>query len=191
MAEKHLGQAVHPRTSIDATGMAAEAIGEAYELYRDELRRFVARQSRATQNADDLVQEVYVQLLRFPPRQVLRAPQAYLYRIAWHVVNRANQRAQQEPLTYEPSVLERMPGRGGSLWADEVGDELDAEQQLSLTLSQLPRACQAAIVLLKRDGLSYKQIAVELGVSIHTVKKYIARAITHFKTQLKTAKRKS
>lgn len=177
---------MHQQTNIGEIATGPAGVGEAYELYRSELKRFVARQSRAAQNVEDLVQEIYVQLLRFPPRETLREPQAYLYRIAWHVVNRANQRARQEPVTYDPSVLERLSGQAGSLWSDEAGHELVAEQELSQALGQLPPGCQAAIVLFKRDGLSYKQIAVEMGISIHTVKKYIARAIAHFKAQRKT-----
>jgi RNA polymerase sigma-70 factor (ECF subfamily) len=149
-------------------------IGQAYEQYRSELRRFLARQSRRPQNPDDLVQEVYMQLLRFPPRETLREPQAYLYKIAWNVVNRSNLRAQQETLAFSKNIERH-------LWTDDAADQLNAEQELTRALEQLPRPCQAAIVLFKRDGLSYQEIATEMGISIHTVKKYIARAIVHFK----------
>jgi RNA polymerase sigma-19 factor, ECF subfamily len=153
-------------------------IGHVYEQYRSELRRFLARQSHRSQNPDDLVQEVYMQLLRFPPRETLREPQAYLYKIAWNVVNRSNLRAAREAPTVNPQSLERLHER---LWTDDVSEQLDAEQRLAQALAELPRPAQAAILLFKRDGLSYREIASEMGISIHTVKKYIARAIVHFK----------
>lgn len=161
--------------------MSVEAVGEAYERYREELRHFMTRRARMMQDADDLVQEVYMQLLRFPPAEALREPQSYLYRIAWHVVNQANRRSQQQAAPYEPMVLERMMGGSLEFRAGDAAERLAAEQQLMRALSQLPRPCQAAIILFKRDGLSYKEIAAELAISEHTVKKHIARAIVHFK----------
>lgn len=161
--------------------MPLEAVGKAYERYRVELRNFMSRRARMVQDADDLVHEVYMQLLRFPPAEALREPQSYLYRIAWHVVNSANLRLQREPATYEPATLERMTSGMSDYRASDAADGLMVEQQLARVLSQLPRPCQAAIVLFKRDGLSYKEIAEQLGISVHTVKKYIARAIVHFK----------
>jgi RNA polymerase sigma-70 factor (ECF subfamily) len=174
------------------TRTPAEVLGEAYAQHRTELRHFFARQSRSAQNAEDLVQEIYVQLLRFPPTETLRQPLDYLYKIAWHVVNRANRRAQMEQqqfVTGDSDTLDWLAGRSGRLWAGDVSEQLSTEQQLQRILGQLPQACQTAIVLLRRDGLSYKEIALEMGVSIHTVKKYIARALTHFKTYFKSIER--
>jgi len=38
-----------------------------------------------------------------------------------------------------------------------------------------------AVIRQYRDNKSYKDIAVELGVSVHTVKKYVMRALNHFR----------
>jgi len=163
--------------------MAGDALGEVYQQYRGELRRFFAHR-HSGQNAEDLVQEIYVQLLRFPPNETLRRPLDYLYRIAWHVVNRANQRAnmeQQRLVTGDPETLDWLSGRSGRLWAGDISEQLSNEQQVQRILGQLPQACQTAIILLRRDGLSYQEIATEMGVSIHSVKKYVARALAHFK----------
>jgi RNA polymerase sigma-70 factor (ECF subfamily) len=164
-------------------------LGEVYAQHKAELRHFFARQLRSAQNAEDLVQEIYVQLLRFPPTETLRQPLDYLYKIAWHVVNRANRRTQieqQQFVSGDSEMLDRLAGRSGRLWAGDISEQLSTEQQLQRILGQLPHACRTAIILLRRDGLSYQEIADEMGVSVHSVKKYIARALTHFKTYFKT-----
>jgi RNA polymerase sigma factor (sigma-70 family) len=169
-----------------------EALGEMYAEYRAELRRFFARQSRNVHNAEDLLQEMYLTLLRFPPKETLRQPLDYLFRAAWHVVNNANRRAQQEQekaASGDHETLDWLSGRSGRLWAGDIAEQLSTEQQLQRLLGPLPPACQTAIILLRRDGLTYQEIAVEMGVSVHTVKKYIARALAHFNAAFKAAER--
>src|SRR5690242_13869657 len=103
-----------------------------YSEYRGELRRFFARQSRHAQNADDLLQEMYLMLLRFPPAEPLRRPLDYLFKAAWHVVNRANKRAQDEQrraVSGDNERLDWLAGRSGRLWAGDIAEQLSTEQQ--------------------------------------------------------------
>ena len=44
--------------------------------------------------------------------------------------------------------------------------------------SHLPVRCRRALILQRRDGWTYDEIAVELGVSRSMVKKYLRRALT-------------
>ena len=43
-------------------------------------------------------------------------------------------------------------------------------------LHRLPPAHRNVLVLRKRDGMSYQEIAAELNISVHTVKKYLFQA---------------
>jgi RNA polymerase sigma factor (sigma-70 family) len=176
---------VEENPNAPALKMTDQDLGEMYEQYRPELRRFFARRSRSAQNAEDLVQEIYVQLLRFPPTETLRRPQDYLYKIAWRVVNRANQRAhldEHQMVTADSDTLEWLSAQSATPWAPDISEQLGTREQLQRLLAQLPSAWQVAVVLLRRDGFSYEEIASVMGVSIHTVKKYIAHALAHFKT---------
>jgi RNA polymerase sigma factor (sigma-70 family) len=150
-----------------------------FEQYRPELRRFLRSRARQAQTVDDLAQEVYLRMLRFPAAQVVRQPQAYLYRIASNVVHDFNLRLQHEQVTYDSEALETATESPSHLSRDDFTHQLGAEQELERVLARLPRAWQAALVLRKRDGLSYVEIAKALGVSVHAVKKYIARAVAY------------
>jgi RNA polymerase sigma-70 factor (ECF subfamily) len=162
-------------------GKAAEQIGQAYSRYSNELKNFFVHHSRRTQSSDDLMQEVYVELLRYSPREMVREPQAYLYKIAWHVVNRSNARSQRDAVPHEPQNLERIANRDESRRADDPGAALDAQQQVLRVLGELPPLYGATLMLSRRDGLSYSQIARELNISTHTVRKYLTRALAHLK----------
>jgi RNA polymerase sigma factor (sigma-70 family) len=171
--------------------MARQTIVDAYEQYRPELKRFFARQSR-TEDAEDLVQAMWERLLRYPPREAVLAPQEYLYRVAWMVLHRHRTRGRidQSRVTYDQEAVEQLANQAANhSHQNDIVDQLCTEQQLERILGQLPPHWQAAIILLKRDGLSYQEIAKELGLSVHTVKKYIARALAHFKSRLTNADR--
>lgn len=160
--------------------IALDAIAAAYQAYRAELRRFFARRSRSSQDGDDLVQEVYLQLLRFPPREPLRETQAYLYRIAWHVVNRANAKGRRDNVPLDFDSLEHLAQQSGQVEAD-LQQQLGVQQQLIRLLGELSPICREVIIKFKCDGLSYKEIAAQLGISVHMVEKHIARAVQHIR----------
>jgi len=60
---------------------------------------------------------------------------------------------------------------------DDAGAHIDAPEQLEYVLRQLPPMYRAVLLLRKRDGMSYAEIAQKLKLSVHTVKKYLARAV--------------
>lgn len=159
----------------------AAEIGRAFEEYRGELQSFLARRSRRAQVSDDLMQDIYVELLRFSPREAVREPQAYLYKIAWRVLNRFNVRAQHEAVPHEPQYLLRMADRLADRERDQPLSELEAEQRILSVLSELPPLYGQALILSRRDGLSYSEIGRRLNISVHTVRKYLTRAVAHLK----------
>jgi RNA polymerase sigma-70 factor (ECF subfamily) len=46
-------------------------------------------------------------------------------------------------------------------------------------LAALPDKARIAFLLSQLDGLTYEQIGVEMGVSVRTVKRYMAEAFKH------------
>lgn len=158
----------------------------AYAQYHGQLKRFFARQCRP-QDAEDLVQTVWERLLRYPPREMLRAPRDYLFAIAWMVLHRYRNSGggivAKRYLTCDPQVIEELVDQVAG--DNALVDRVDTLQQLERLLAELPSTHAAALVLLKRDGLSYEEIAATLQLSVHTVKKYIAKGLAHFKDRRK------
>jgi RNA polymerase sigma factor (sigma-70 family) len=149
----------------------------AYEQHRDELRGFFRAATRRKDHVEDLVQDVYVTLMRFPPRETVRDPAAYLFKVAWHLLQRFNKRARREDQPLDPESLNRL-SRG---WADDASAELAAEQQLVHLLKELPPLYGAVLILNRRDGLSYTQIGERLKISVSQVRRYLGLTLTHLK----------
>lgn len=150
--------------------------GSACEQYHAELHRFLMRRLHSSHHAQDLAQEAYLRLLRVERPELVRQPRAYLYRIAVNLVMEFRLRARRDPITYDSDTLAVVAEQISEAPADEGERTADA-QQIELILDQLPPLYRAIFVLRKRDGLSYQEIAQQLEISVHTVKKYLARAV--------------
>ena len=164
-----------------------EAIAQAFATravtnYSGELHRFLRRRVADAQDLGDLVQEVYLRLLRVQDIQSVRNPLAYLYGIAAHVASEFNMRQRQGRMLYDSTVVEAMAenpepvpfNEGGGFFERQVGD----------ALAQLPANRLAVLLLERREGLSHAQIAQRLGLSVHTVKKYSVEALAHVRASL-------
>jgi RNA polymerase sigma factor (sigma-70 family) len=177
--------ATHKKASDRAPGSAPDSliIEETYGQYRAELRAFFARRARQPDDVEDLVQLVYERLLRYRPRAQVENPLKYLFRIAWNVLMAESERARRDQgvLTCDTAELESHAQGLRSLWVQDNSGEALAQDEFERVLRQLPRACQAALLLQRRDGRSYEEIAAELDVSVNTVKDYIVKALEHFR----------
>jgi RNA polymerase sigma-70 factor (ECF subfamily) len=149
--------------------------GTACEYYT-ELHRFLIRRLRGSHQAQDLAQEAYLRLLRVDRAELVRQPRAYLYRIAVNLVSEFRLRSQREPIAYDSETLDALAEIAGAEAPGEVERAAEA-QQIEGFLEQLPPLYRAILLLRKRDGLSYQEIAQQLDISVHTVKKYLARAV--------------
>ena len=150
--------------------------GSVCEQYHAELHRFLMRRLRSTHEAQDLAQEAYLRLLRVERAELVRQPRAYLYRIAVNLVTELRLRSRRDPITYDSEAFSEAAETASAAPADE-GERAANAQQIEMLLDQLPPLYRAIFVLRKRDGLSYQEISQQLEISVHTVKKYLARAV--------------
>ncbi len=151
--------------------------GAAFLQFRAGLQRFLMRRLRDTHDAQDLAQEAYLRLLRVERGDLVRNPQAYLYRIASNLVYEFRLRERQQAVTFDSLAQEHAAEHPLDLRPDEINERIIAEEQLEAVLMRLPPAYRAILLLRKHEGRSYPQIAETLGISVHTVKKYLARAV--------------
>jgi RNA polymerase sigma-19 factor, ECF subfamily len=154
-----------------------QAVSRLVVQYGHRLRRFIAGRSRVPHSEQDLAQEVYLRLLRFPAREVIDNPAAYLYRVAANVVHDFNLRQQSERIRFDSAALEELASHTAEVWSDALGDDLSVAQEVDRLVGQLPPHLKAVLLLCKREGRSYEEVARVLGVSTSTVKKHLADAI--------------
>lgn len=155
---------------------------ETARLYGADLLWFLLARLKSEQDAKDVAQEIYLRLLRLKKGELVREPRAYLYFVARQVLAQFRLRTSQSPVTYDSELA-----RQGELQPDELGPEGVADRLMALSevehaLGALPRVHAQVFVLRTLEGLSWAQIAERLGISAHTVKKYLCEANARIST---------
>jgi RNA polymerase sigma factor (sigma-70 family) len=152
--------------------------------HRAALQTFFLRRIRSKADAADLAQEVYVRMLRIGDQEAIRSPVHYLYTVANNLVKEhaALDRRQASDIDIDQAPaherLETLPQFDG---------DLDASQRvarLGVVLQQLRPKCRAAVELRFTHGLSFREIAMHLGVSPQMAKKYVAQALGHCRRRM-------
>ena len=160
------------------------SVGRLFAEHRRALQSFFLRRIRSKADAADLAQEVYVRMLRIRDFEAIRNPVSYLYTVANNLVkeNAVLDRRQANGVDIDAipahEQLETLPGFDGDL------DTLQRVARLGEVLKQLRPKCRAAVELRFVQGLSYREIAMHLGVSPQMAKKYVAQALSHCRRRM-------
>ncbi len=162
--------------------------GSVFDQFGTALRRYLLRRLRTVpHDARDLEQEVYLRLLRVEDAELVRDPQAYMYRIASHVVYEFNQRAREERITFDSDAVDAWADRPSQPLPEGFDEQLSAQRQLERMLSILPPRCCAVFVLHMRDGMTHAEVAQKLGISVHSVKKHVFRAFSALRAEIRSS----
>jgi RNA polymerase sigma-70 factor (ECF subfamily) len=152
-----------------------------------QLRRFVFARARNLADVPDIVQEVYLRMLRIPNIDSVRSPEAYLFTVAQHVVQQHTIRQSASPPAVEVTQLLNEPA---TTQDSDPALALEAQQcleRLQRALEELSPKARATFMLHRRDGLSFDEIARRLETSRPMVKKYLMKALLHLRLRLQQA----
>lgn len=146
--------------------------------YSGTLHRFLASKLRnALVEVPDLVQEVFLRLLRVNRLDSVRSPEAYMFGIARHVLyqHRAQTRGTPETVDIADVLMEL---EGSEEFRPEA--QLEMEQRVESfhrALERMPPNVYATLVLNRVAGLTLEEVAQKLGVSRGMTKKYLVQAL--------------
>jgi RNA polymerase sigma factor (sigma-70 family) len=150
------------------------------------LRRFLLARVRSTADAADLVQEVFLRLLRVEHHETIRMPEAYVFALANHVLYQHRLRAARRPESVD--ILDVLAEVQSVPEYDPFSQAQTQQhvEELEQALAQLSPRARAALILHRRDGFSLEEIAERFGVSRPMAKKYLAKALLHCRQRLET-----
>jgi len=162
------------------------AFDELVEAYSARVFALITRFVGPAQNREDLVQEVFLRVIR--ARHDYR-PEArfstWLYRIVFNLCVNENERRKRG------FSLDDGEGEAHERWADErleaPGAELeraDLVGSVRAAIAALPERQRMALVLAKYEGLAYDEVAHVLGTSEKAIKSMIHRARESLRTRL-------
>jgi len=148
-----------------------------------DLVRFIARRLRSVADARDVAHEAYVRLLRVKRKDLIRDPQAYLYRIAVNILYEFELKKKADAIGLA-RCAECQTAEANFGHPERDVEVLQARKRIEAVLSELSPRCRAVFILYRRDGLSYKEIGARIGISTNMVKKYLVRGLRHCREHL-------
>ncbi len=158
-------------------------IGEIYRDHQGWLRGWLGKKVGCLHQAADLVHDSFVKLLSAASLPALREPRAYLLVVAGHLIaDRYRKQALEQETLCTMAVLSE------DVLAASPEEQAAARQLLGKTLhilaEELDDKPRRAFLMARAEGLSYAEIAAELGVSESSVKQYLAKAMAHCHARL-------
>jgi RNA polymerase sigma factor (sigma-70 family) len=149
-------------------------LGELFERYHGPLFDFLSRITGDRTAAEDLVQDVFVRILKY--RRTYRDDscfETWVYRIARNA--RVDYFKRRRPVEgIGPDGLELPASTPGP--QQQLEQSLDAER-LKRALAELPDEKRELLALAKYRGMKYERIAELLAVDVGTVKVRVHRAV--------------
>jgi len=118
----------------------------------EQLRRFLLPRVRVKEDASDLIQEVYLRMLRVPHWEAIRSPEAYVFTVARHVLQQHQLREGSIPHSNDFTQLFDAPEAPPDDDPVLAASAQQCVERLQRSLNRLPFQTRAAFMLHRRDG---------------------------------------
>ncbi len=155
---------------------AASPLQTLYAEHHGWIHGWLRRKLGCAFDAADLAHDTFVRLMQRDLSIELREPRAYLTTIAHglmvnHLRRRDLEQAYLQSLAALPIETAPSPEQRAII--------LETLLQIDRLLADLPPRVRRAFLLNQLDGRSHAEIATDVGVSVSSVRQYIARALRH------------
>ena len=139
------------------------------------LRRFIRSRVASREDAEDVIQEAYLRVLRYSAEHEVISRERLLFSAAKNLaVDNGRRRSARDRTATDYAILEAYRHTGST--ADEVVYASQRLRTVEAAVAQLPPRCREVFLCNRIDGLSYTQVAAHLGISVSAVEKHMARA---------------
>ena len=123
---------------------------------------------------EDIVQDAFVHLWK--NRKKLEAPsnwKSYVFQVA---KNKMLEHLRKQK-TYEEHLMRIRPENDLSAEEDQMAERLVKLEQINSSLRHLPPKCREVFIMHKYKGLTYAEIAEDMGLSQKTIENHMLKAI--------------
>jgi RNA polymerase sigma-70 factor (ECF subfamily) len=156
------------------TGGVARSLAR-MDALTQRLRRFVRARVANRHDAEDVIQEAYLRVLRYSAEHEIGNREHLLFSAARNLaVDNQRRKKARERSVAECAVFADRAGE----WppADDVVDVLQRLTSVEAAIDLLPPRCREVFLMHRLDGMSYSEISRQLGISVSAVEKHVARA---------------
>ncbi len=166
------------------TNTAQRAVVESlYTAHHDVLTRFSARYMAHDNDVADVVQDVFVRLSSMENIQDICAdPLPYLLTMTRNLIRDRYRRnhvrqAHKNSVQPDPDLASQQTPEHQLEWRQKV-------DIVAQCVTHLPPDIQRAFLLSRLKNMTYKEIAVDMRISERSARRYVAQALSVFKSRL-------
>ena len=159
---------------------------ETYLQNEPALKRYLRRFIKSREGVDDLAQEAFLRAFAAESERSIISPKAFLFKVARNLA--LNELARQSSATTQPlgdfegqEVLED----SSQVAVDDAVDGRARIRVLARAVAALPPQCAKVFILRKMQGLSQKEIAARLNISVRTVENHVALGLVRCKAYMR------
>lgn len=169
------GNTLHKNDNSAKKNRTSSPLLAAYEKHLSALKRYVMRIIHVENDVDDVVQEAFLRAYKSEVKSDIRQPKSFLFRVAKHVaLNQVRQNVNR------PTDFLEDTDNANTLTSDyTVEDEVLAQERLGIhcmAVAALPPKRRKVYLMRKVYGMSHKDIAQSLGISVSTVEAHLVKA---------------
>jgi len=170
------------------------AFDDLYARHKGTVYRYLLRQCGVPSLADELFQDVWMNLIRARERYEVRAKfTTWLYTLAHHrVVDSYRRHAASLPMSYDEDAdgvpLVEQVADSDLRQPDNEFERRRQAQRLLDRIAALPEAQRETFLLREESGLSLEEIASAMDVNIETAKSRLRYALARLRKELSETK---
>ncbi len=148
-----------------------------YSENRQLFARFFRQRISDPEDCEDLQQELFIRIHKLDQKTNINDPRAYLFRIAYNLVNDLLRKRQRNaPLSNQ--TVDEIDIAEDTYTAEATVIDRERLKLLEEAIASLPMRCREVFLLRKVDDLSTQEIAAFLGISRNMVEKHLRNALT-------------
>ena len=161
---------------------AAPAADELAARFSAPLLSYFLRRVRDRAQAEDLVQDALLRVIRASESAVIEHPESYVFKVAANLLKDSRRHAVRHPTVTR--AAEDKEGEVEETLVDERSPERVLAGETSLAqvlqaLSELSELTRNVFILFRLEHMKQKDIAALYGIAQSTVEKHVMRAVLH------------
>lgn len=176
---------------MDAPGQARRGEGAESEQmallarqFRPALGRFFSKRVQQQHDIDDLVQDVFVRLVRKVNADGSQIVAGYVFQTAQSVLNDWLRKRQVRQATAHDEIEADLPDLKDDSTPERVLLGKQSLEKATSAVLELPEVTRTIFLLRRLEGMRYADIAKRLRMPISTIEKHMARAVAHLDLRL-------
>lgn len=168
---------------LSAGAASEEGFGGLTRRLRGPLFHFFLRRSGSPADAEEMVQDLFVRLLRRADLLSLENVDGYVFEAA---ANMARDRGRYEQARGQGRHVEidDLVAESEAPGAEQIVAGKQRLKKMLAALNALPPRARQVVILRRFENLTYLQIARRLGISVSAVEKHMTRAMTALRLDL-------